>query len=89
MQPPPAIGKCVSVVLNSAVLNDESCQLSRTELGNLSYVDGWDAIAIIRVERQEGAHGMKRRYEGRHADDRFGEAFGSERPAKSRSGHGR
>jgi hypothetical protein len=39
-----------------------------------------------RDEQQAGAHGMKRRYEGRHANDRFGEAFG---PAKHRKGQGR
>lgn len=42
--------------------------------------------SICRDEQQAGAHGMKRRYEGRHANDRFGEAFG---PAKHRKGQGR
>lgn len=42
--------------------------------------------SICRDEQQAGAHGMKRRYEGRHANDRFGEAFG---PAKQRKSQGR
>lgn len=67
----------VSFQLNMALCMIEADHLQHAEQA---------CWCCCRDEQQAAAHGMKRRYEGRHANDRFGEAFG---PAKHRKGQGR